>query len=314
MIFDAHADILTDMYQQKISGNSNSFKKRHLELYKKGGITHSIFVNWCDPATTNNELFDKIFDNAFTELLENSDIFKICLNHNDLAVSFNNNKIGVIVGMEGIAQLKDVNHLIDLYNKGVRHASLTWNEVNKYASGLENENTKGLTKEGIKIIKKMDELGMIIDLTHSNEKTFFEVIENTSSPVIISHGNAKAVCNHIRNYTDDQLIAIKKTGGVIGVASIAQFISSKKENQNAFNLAKHIEYITNLIGIDHVGLGFDFCYYLFNGVKENNVKGLESIGNIKNLFIELSNLGFSTVDIEKIKFSNFDRVVKAILK
>jgi len=313
MIFDAHGDILTDMYMQKLLGNDKSFLKRHFDLYKKAGITHSIFVNWTDPNTTDEKLFGNIFKNAFSELLEYDKILKICYNYDDLAVSKSENKIGVIIGMEGLAQLKDVNHLEYLYNKGVRHASLTWNEVNKYAAGLDNENTLGLTKNGIEIIKKMDELGMIIDLTHTNEKSFYEIIENTSNPIIISHGNAKSVCNHKRNYTDEQLLAIKDKNGVIGVAAIAQFISNKKENQNAYNLAKHIDYIIKLIGIDHIGLGFDFCYYLYDGVPENNVLGLETIANIGNLFYELINLGYTDEDIEKIKYRNFARIVKEVL-
>ena len=80
MLFDAHGDILTDMFEQTQKGNKNSFKSRHLELYKKAGITHSIFVNFTEPETTNETEFKEIFANAFTELEENNDIFNICLN------------------------------------------------------------------------------------------------------------------------------------------------------------------------------------------------------------------------------------------
>ena len=153
MLFDAHGDILTDIYEQIKIGNVNSFKKRHLELYKKAGITHSIFVNWTNPQTKNTSEFSEIFEAALTELKFNTDIIKICLNYQDLIDAFTESKIGVILGMEGIAQLEGVKQLRELYQKGVRHAGLTWNEVNDYASGLDDLNTRGITEKGFEIIK-----------------------------------------------------------------------------------------------------------------------------------------------------------------
>lgn len=313
MIFDAHGDILTDMYQQKQKNNENSFKDRHLELYKKGGVTHSIFVNYTDPYLDDSQLFSKIFENAFTELENNSDIFKICLNYNDMLISLNEDKIGVIVGMEGIMQLEGVNQLRELYNMGVRHASLTWNEENIYASGLDNPNTRGLTSQGVEILREMEELGMLIDLVHLNEKSFFEVVENTSSPIIISHGNTKTICNHKRNYTDEQLIAISLRNGVIGICGIRSFIATETKNQNVQYLVKHIDHAVKVMGIDHVGLGFDFCYYLYDNVETNRVTDLLTIADVPNIFKELKRIGYSEKDIEKIKHLNFERVIKEIL-
>lgn len=314
MIFDAHGDILTDMYQQKLNNNENSFKSTHLDLYRKGGVTHSIFVNYTDPYKEDSKLFSNIFKNAFNELEMNSDIFRVCLNYDDMLLSVKENKIGVIIGMEGIAQLKDVNHLKELYNNGVRHASLTWNEENKYANGLNNKNTKGLTEAGIEILQEMEKLGMLIDLAHLNELSFSDVIKNTSTPLIISHGNTKAICNHIRNYTDEQLLAIKNTNGVVGMCGIPMFIATEKENQTIEYLAKHIDYAVKLLGIDHVGLGFDFCYYLYPNAKDNNVENLKTIADVPNIFVELKRLDYSNDDIEKIKHLNFERVIKEILK
>jgi membrane dipeptidase len=311
MLFDAHADILTDMFEQTNKKNKNSFKSRHLESYKKAGITHSIFVNFTEPDTTNNTLFKEIFTNAFKELEDNSDIFNICLNYKDLTSP--SDKIGVIIGMEGIMQLEDINHLQTLYEKGVRHAGLTWNEVNKYGAGL-SSTTEGLTLLGKEVLKRMEELGMIIDLAHANPRTFQEIFDSTTQPLIISHGNTKALCNHIRNYTDEQLNMIKDRNGVIGICGIAPFISDKEEQQTVQYMAKHIDYAVKLIGIDHVGIGFDVCYYLSENTTQNNVEGFQNIGEANNLFIELSKLGYSDNDIEKIKYKNFFRTFKEILK
>jgi membrane dipeptidase len=313
MLFDAHADILTDMYQEAKKGNINSFKKRHLEEYKRGNITHSIFVNWTNPKSDDSKLFEDIFDYAFTELNSNDDIFKIIKSALDIDLSPNDDKIGVIVGMEGIMQLRDVNHLRELYKRGVRHASLTWNEVNKYAGGLSSE-SHGLTLLGIEIVQEMERLGMIIDLAHSNALTFQQIIEHTSGPIIISHGNTKHLCDHIRNYTDEQLLKIEERDGVIGICGIPSFVSDISELQTVQYMAKHIDYAINLIGIDHVGIGLDVCYYLSDNEDKNMLDGFNTIGDVTNLLTELRKMGYNDTELEKIQYKNFIRVAKKVLK
>lgn len=312
MIFDAHGDILTDMYEQAVKGNENSFKQRHLDLYKKGGVTHSIFVNWTDPKEENPEVFDQIFDASLKEINENLDIFKICTSTSDMEESLKEDKIGVILGIEGIKNLRDIKHLEELYHKGVRHASLTWNEANKFANGLDND-TDGLTPLGFDVISKMEELGMIIDLAHTNHHSYFDIINHTKKPVIISHGNTKALCSHRRNYTDQQLYALKEKNGVIGICGIAPFVSDNKKDQTVTYMAKHINYVKELIGVEHVGIGFDLCYYLFEDRKDNNLEGLLTMEDANNVFIELKKLGFTDDEIELVKYKNFERVIKEIL-
>ena len=312
MLFDAHADILTDMYKQMKLGNNDSFKSRHLEEYRKSGITHSIFVNWTPPKTDTPTLFNEIWENAFVEMNENQDIFKVCLNTKDMKKSLKEGKFGIILGMEGIKQLEGVDHLRELYNKGVRHASLTWNEVNKYAAGLSSE-TEGLTELGKEILHEMEKLGMVIDLAHASPKTFQEIYDNTTGPLIISHGNTKALCDHKRNYTDEQLQLIKERNGVIGICGIGPFIALEKEEWTVENMVNHIDYAVQLIGIDHVGIGLDICYYLGDEVDSNKVEGLLTIGDAPNIFIELEKKGYSKEDIEKIKYGNFYRILGEVL-
>lgn len=312
MIFDAHADILTDMYISHKKGLIDSFKERHLDLYKKGGITHSIFVNWTYPKTDDPNMFEDIFEEGIKELKHNPDIFHIVKEYDDLENATNENKIGVIIGMEGVMQLRDIKHLEELYDKGVRHASLTWNEVNKYAAGLDGE-AEGLTELGKELVHKMESLGMIIDLAHSNSITFDDILENTTKPIIISHGNTKAICNHRRNYTDEQLKKIRDRNGVIGICGIGAFISDQETKSSVAMMAKHIDYAVKLIGVNHVGLGLDICYYLGDGKEDNGVKGFKTIADTSNLTKELVKLGYTKDEINKIYYENFARVVKEIL-
>lgn len=312
MLFDAHGDILTDMYQESIKGFKDSFKRRHLKRYKQAGITHSIFVNWTWPETSNDHLFDHIWTHALNEINHHPDIFKVCLNTGDMDQALKEEKLGVILGMEGLGQLKGPNQLRNLYALGVRHASLTWNDVNDYAGGLSSQ-VDGLTEKGKAILDEMQALGMIIDLAHANPKSFNEILDYTQGPLIISHSNVKSVHDHVRNYTDEQLLRIKERNGVIGICGIGAFIAKDQKDWTVENLINHIDYAVNLIGIDHVGLGFDVCYYLGDRYKDNRVKGFEHISDAPNIFKVLENRGYHKKAIEKIKYGNFYRVIKDIL-
>lgn len=313
MIFDTHADILTDIYEETKKGNKDSFKTKHLSNYKKSGITHSIFVNWTNPFDRTDKDFYDCFDIAIEEIKNNQDSLSICYNYNDILKSNKDSKIGVILGIEGVKYLKNPEDIIRLYKKGIRHASLTWNEDNDYATGISKIDT-GLTLKGEHLISLMESLGMIIDLSHSNEKTFKDIIAKTKGPVIVSHGNAKSLCDHPRNYTDEQLFLVKEKNSVIGVCAVANFISKDKKNQTVKYLAKHIDYIIKLIGIDHVGLGLDVCYYLGDKQTMTNVKGLETIAETQNLLFALKDLGYTEEQINKVAHQNFDRVLKEVLK
>ncbi len=155
---------------------------------------------------------------------------------------------------------------------------------------------------------------MIIDLAHANEQTFFDILKITKKPVIVSHANCKALCDHPRNLTDEQLMAIKARNGVIGFTNVANFIAMEAENKNVKYLAKHIDYAIKLIGIDHVGLGLDICHYLGDTFKDTRVNGFEDLHLVGNLIHELEKLGYQEEEILKIKYLNFFRVLQEILK
>lgn len=313
MIFDAHGDILTDMYYQSKLGNEHSFVTRHLERYKNGNITHSIFVNWTNPNTANRHEFVEIFDAAFKEINEHKDIFTVCKTYQDLEHA-DKETIAVILGMEGVGQLTGTDQLRELYDKGVRHASLTWNDDNDYAGGLDNLNTKGITEKGAAVLAEMEQLGMIIDLSHLNQKAFQEVFDHTKGPLIISHGNTYELCSHRRNYTDDQLRLLQSRDGVIGICAIADFLSHNPEEHTVSMFVDHIDHVVKTIGIDHVGLGLDVCYYLTDIAGGTKVKGFETIDQTNNIITELQNRSYSDEDIEKILSKNFLRVIQKILR
>ena len=197
-------------------------------------------------------------------------------------------------------------------------------EENALGSGWPGDKNRGLTPKGKEAIKRMNELGIVLDVSHLNDKGFWDIIElSDGHPVIASHSNARALSAHGRNLSDEMIKALAATGGVMGMNRLDAFISPDKAKQSVEGLAEHVDYIVNLVGIDHVGCGFDFEDYLSsdalskNGAPDENplgTKGLLSAADAWNFIETLKKKGYSDEDLEKIAYKNFYRVYKQVLK
>lgn len=322
-IFDGHSDILTDVTIKRLQGEENVFKRKHIERLKKGGVDGTILVVWADPPYDEDPTWRmlEVLGAACEEIDDMKDCAEIAYNYRDMQRIRSAGKLPIILGMEGLSGLKGNISLISmLYRLGIRHAMLTWNEENEFATGVGSPNKdRGVTELGKQALKKLEELGMIIDVSHANEKTFWNVYENTEKPFIASHSNVYNICKTPRNLKDDQIKAIAERGGVIGMNSWPDFIDEKSPTVE--NLIKHIDYIAELVGIDYIGFGFDFCDFLtgdttasFQGGESTAAIGLEDASKVPGLIDLLFKKGYKTEDVEKIAFRNFERVIKEILK
>ena len=220
-----------------------------------------------------------------------------------------NKRVGVRT-IEGAYSLTEENCLLLLKQYahiGVQAIAPVWNYSNAIGEGtLEayQDGTKtegGLTQLGYAFVKEMDRLGMMIDVSHMNEKTFWDVVKSSNEPIIASHSGAYSVKNHIRNLKDDQLFAIKQSGGVVNVVFCRYFLGD--ENSNLETLLDHIEYISNLIGYEHVGLGSDF-----DGA--TMPIDLEDISKVPLIRIGLEKRGFTSEKIDAIMGNNNLRLLK----
>ena len=318
-IFDGHADIWYDVAQKRKNGEENIVKKYHLDRFKAGNVMGGIFIAYLE---YNDELDDEkemfhLINSTIHEIKSNSEIFNIIKRKGDFNRGIVEEKLNVIMGVEGLRAIgSNLDWLDTLYELGFRHASLTWNEENDLATGVAGDESRGLTPLGIEAIKKMEKLGMIIDVSHANEKSFWDIYNNTSKPFIASHSNAKALCNHRRNLTDEQIKAIASRDGVIGVNAYKHFISLDSHNQTLERFVDHIEHIISLVGIRYVALGFDFCEYLYADKKEEDInpKGLENASKAMGVIKELARRGYEESDIRKIAFENFMRIAETILE
>jgi len=323
MIFDCHGDIWTDVTVQKSKGMENVIRNRHLDRLKKGNIIGGIFVLWIDPPhdkTPGKRLIEMIGATA-TEIMGNQDILRIILEKEDFNKALEEEKLAVVIGAEGLSGIGDNIDLINaLYMFGLRHASLTWNEENLLATGARGNPERGLTVLGEKAVNLMEELGMIIDVSHSNDKTFWDIYDKTTKPFIASHSNCRALCDVKRNLSDEQLKAISDRGGLVGLNSFNEFVHLDKEKQDLKHLVNHLDHMVEIMGVDHVCFGFDFFDFLENDTTDDFVEG-DTIGTLgfenayetQNLIDEMMKRGYSKEDIEKISYKNFHRIIKELI-
>jgi len=223
IVLDAHNDFLYQVYKRGADlGEYNTNTQSDIEKFWLGGVDVQFFVSWIPPEEVKNA---KNYVLNQIETLKNferkySGKFEIAYSYDDINRIVSNGKLcGLIAIEDGVAIGSEVSNLDEFYELGVRYISITWNNTNKIASSgkdeFNNKNKSGLTEFGRKVIKRMDELGMLIDVSHLGEKSFWDIIALTKNPVIASHSNCYSLDQHYRNLKDEQIRAIAQSGGVI---------------------------------------------------------------------------------------------------
>lgn len=323
MIFDIHSDIFTDVNHRRLQGESRVFNQYHRERLSRGGINGGIFVLWVDPPYDRDPIrrLEEILISTEKEILEFQDTAHIVKHFDDIQWALDNHVMPLILGLEGMSGFgTDIQGIYRLYDLGLRHASLTWNEANAFATGVGSNEKRGLTPLGQEMIHQMETLGILLDVSHLNEKSFWDVIRVAQKPVIASHSNARALCDVPRNLTDDQVRAIAQSGGLVGVNAYHEFIDVNPEGQHLRRFVDHIEHIVSLVGMDHVALGFDFIDYLqeetrqsFSGTGDRATRGLEDASKARDVTGQLQARGYKDADIQKITHENIFRVLKSVI-
>lgn len=320
MYFDAHSDIWTDVTTRRLRGETNIFRNRHLARLQKGNVEGSIFVIWVDPPHDVDYALRtrQIMDCARAEIAEAAD-FRIVHNYEEMMQARRDGIFYVFIGVEGMAYVgQDLSRIDEYYAFGARHAMLTWNEANTLGAGALSGEDYGLTELGKKAARKLQEKKMLLDVSHLNEAGFWDVTKLTVAPFIASHSNCKALCDVPRNLTDDQMRAIRDAGGVVGLNAFNLFIHSDPTKQTVETLAQHAAHMIDVMGIDHVGCGFDFFEFIedeqtmgsMTSEASPSTIGLEDSSKIPNLFACFERMGMSGEDMEKLARGNFQRIVQ----
>ena len=256
--------------------------------------------------------------------------FAICRTHEEILLARATNKIALLITMEGVEPLgEDLNLLRIFYELGVRVIGLTHVRRNAAGSGgvfkPSGSSRDGLTEFGRQIVRDCERLGIIMDLAHINPRGFDDILDLTKEPLIVSHTNARRFYDIERNISDEQIKAIGERNGVVGVNAI--LVSPRREESTIDHYIDHIEHVIDLIGINCVGVGFDFCEYLFQQVpksvseemeakytKAHFIPDLTNHSQARNLTRKLIERGFTDEQIERILFRNWMRILEQTLK
>ena len=313
-IIDGHYDILMDVAARRKKGERQVIRRRYYPAFQKGGVTGIVASIFVDsqylPYGALSVAMEQI-SALHCEIEETPDLLMLCTSADDFLRASETGRIGFLLSFEGAEPVSSCLLLHGFYAAGVRGLGLAWSRRNAAADGCDFSGSLkkgGLTEFGRELVKEAEDLHMILDLSHLSDEGVEDVLSITSCPVIASHSNCRALCDVRRNLTDEQLRAIRDTGGVVGVNVSHDFVHKEPRQQSAAMLARHAAHMAEVMGPEHVACGFDFCEYFGPGYE--GCEGMEDCGQAQNFIFELERIGFSEAERQAIASENLLQVLE----
>jgi membrane dipeptidase len=360
IVVDTHNDVLSGVVMHGMNIEDDLTGRSHSDLarFRKGGVDIQVFSIFCDDRFGRGSAFNqalRLIDSLYAIAARNPDKMQIVTDPAGLQDAVRHHRLGAMMGVEGGHMIEDeMDYLDSLFKRGVRYMTLTWNNSTSWATSARDEHVHawtvtpyGLTDKGKKIVQRMNELGMLVDLSHVGEQTFWDAINITTKPVLVSHSSVYTLCPVPRNLKDDQIKAIGRNGGVIQVnfysgfldsnytKRMSAFTASHKKELDSLTAATTPEYAINeyfahaypqetsalrpplSLLIDHIDyivklIGADHVGLGsdFDGI-ESSPRQLDDVTTYPLITQELLKRGYSKADVEKILGGNFIRVFKA---
>lgn len=348
-LIDGHNDLLLHYYYYKdLKGNLDEYDisertSGHTDIprLRNGKVGTQFFTVFSmDKNNVTKTLMETI--DCFYRIAERyNDDFLFARTSDDILNAFQQGKIAMLMNIEGGEEIENSLPLLRLYYElGVRYMTLTWNHTHDWAdAGLDTAKHNGLSDFGKEVVKEMNRLGMLVDISHVSDKVMLDVFEVSQSPVIYSHSNVRKFANTKRNVTDDILLKLKENNGIIMLSFVPFFVKQdfadwfdiyesvsdslkKDDKESAKNrieewkrvnpspgvsvsdLADHFDHVKKLIGVEHIGIGSDFDGF------STTIEGLEDCSMFPNLFAELASRGWTESELKKIAGENFLRVFR----
>ena len=334
-IIDMHCDTIAEIwYSQKnvAAGKAavcKNLRENDLQLdlmkMKKGDYLLQNFAMFVNLERKENpfESVMQLVDVFYTEMEKNKDLIGVVKNYADIEANMQAGKMSAMLTVEEGGVCKgEIPFLRDLYRLGVRMMTLTWNHENSLAYPnnvpgdgetvfpYEPDMSRGLKEKGYAFIEEMERLGIIIDVSHLSDAGFYDVYEHTGKPFVASHSNARALCGHCRNLTDDMIRKLAERGGVTGLNYCCSFLMEPDENghvqSRVAKMAEHAKYLEKVGGIDCIGLGSDF-----DGIGGD--LEMKDASMLPLLVDALRKAGFHESEVDKILYKNVLRVYKEVL-
>jgi membrane dipeptidase len=257
----------------------------------------------------------------------NADLFSLIGVASDLDRAKAQKKIGVIMGLQNADEFREVKDVKAFYQLGLRCAQLTYNTQNLLGSGSTERVDGGVTDYGIEIIKAMNEVGMLVDVSHSGDKTTLDAIELSPKPIAITHSNCRALNDHPRLKTDEAIRKLAAKGGVMGITGVRMFVKAK-EPTTIEDIVDHVDHVVKLVGIEHVGIGSDSDLMGYDKMPADQLKqlraaykasyafrdridtdGFDHPQKVYDLTAALIRRGYSEANVEAVLGGNFRRLL-----
>lgn len=310
LVVDAHIDTVHDMLQGRDFLQRSAEGQVDLPRLQAGGVAVQIFALFVEPEYKPDRALHRVlrlWDALDRTIQRSAGAMRLVRNTSDLDAALRQGQLAVIVSVEGGEPVgNDLAYLRVLHALGVRAMGLTWNERNAIADGAgEDPNGGGLTRFGRSVVSEMNRLHMLVDVSHLNERSFWDVLDHCTAPIVASHSNARSVCDHPRNLRDTQIQALAASGGVMGMNFFADFLVSGGE-ATTDSVLEHIDHIAALVGPEHIGLGSDF-----DGISRWP-RGLEDASCFPHLTEALLRRGYRSEDVCAIMGGNFLRVLRQV--
>jgi len=359
ILVDTHNDVLINTMQGlNIATDLIGKTQSDLARFKEGGVDAQFFSVWCDERYGKGTAYNYAnaeIDSLYSIIRHNPDKIMLVRTPAELNQAVKSKKLGALIGVEGGHMLEDdLTYLDNLFNRGVRYLTLTWNNSTSWATSAKDETAgtspnpqKGLNALGKQIVKRMNELGMLVDLSHVGETTFWDAMATTTKPVLVSHSCVHHLTPHFRNLKDDQIKAIAKNGGVIHLNFFSGFLDKDFLTRQEQFLQKHQLEVDSLTKLkwaefdiqswlvkkyapevealrppfsalfDHldyivklVGVDYVGLGSDFDGIT-SSPQQLDDVTAYPLITKELLARGYSKKDVQKILGGNFIRVFKA---
>jgi len=321
-VVDAHIDTLLDIMSPPARPTkfptprnfSERSAKGHVDLPRllESGVDLQVFAAYIQPEYKIERALHRVvqlIDSFYQMLHANQAKMSLLTKVGDVEEAEKQGKIAAMLSIEGGEAVEaDLSVLRMLHRLGVRAMTLTWNERNQIADGAAEGRTKGgLTNFGIELVSEMNRVGMVVDVSHLSDAGFFDVIETSKRPIIASHSNCRALCNHRRNLTDEMIKLLAEKDGVMGMNFAPAFVDENQSNATLERILDHIDHVVKVAGVEHVGLGSDY-----DGI-ESCPKGLEDVTKMPSITEGLLRRHYSEDDILKVLGGNFLRVFKNVI-
>ena len=308
---DMHCDTLSELLSaETLEENSLCVDRKRMEQTKMLAEFFACFV--CVPDGKWEEAYQKVIEMIARMERETKENKKLKLIKTAKELEYAEREelnLALLTVEEGGVLNGNRNRLEELYQRGVRLITLTWNYENCIGypnSRNAQEMQKGLESFGKQVVEEMNERGMLVDVSHLSDGGFWDCIRLSKKPIIASHSNARALCAHPRNLSDEMLCALGECGGVVGLNFYPQFLQSDRSAE-VLDIAKHGMHILQKAGEDSVALGTDFDGF---EAGKNWIRGIEEI---ECVWDALKKAGMTERQLDKLSYQNVKRVLEEVL-